>query len=84
MDEFGSTPKQPDRKQINRRRRTIIFFLLIGLIFVALVTVFVLYQTQDAWRPVSSLQTRDAATAEACETFIQEFPGTPCPPFNGP
>jgi hypothetical protein len=74
MEPFETRTPELDERRVARRRRTIIFALLVGLILVAMATVFILYQTQDVWRPDA------AATAAACETFIQQFPGTPCPP----
>ena len=73
MEPFETGSPSPAPNRASRRRRNIIFALLVGLILVAIATIFVLYQTQDVWRPGA------AETAAACETFMQQYPGTPCP-----
>ena len=73
MEPFETRSQTPVPNKTSRRRRTIIFALLVGLILVAIATLFILYQTQDVWRPGA------ASTAAACETFMQQYPGTPCP-----
>jgi hypothetical protein len=65
-----------------RRRKLIIIALVIGLIIVLGLGAYVVSQTWDLWFTGSGVVVSDPdkTATSACEEFISEFPGTPCPP----
>ena len=65
----------------NRRRTLVIVVLVIGIIIVAILGFFVVSQTWDLWFGDSTVVISDVdkTATSACESFIAEFPGTPCP-----
>ena len=60
-------------------RGLIIFLILIIALLVALAVMFVMNQVVDRLDPTTSTTQGEATQTAACDDFLQEFPGTPCP-----
>ena len=67
----------------NKFLKALVVFFIVGIIVVVAVGAFMLLQTRDLWldsQPKTLSPSDIEATSTAtCETFITEFPGTPCP-----
>lgn len=85
MDPF-EIPAEPSASSRSKRRRNIIIFLVVGIILVLIIWGFVLFQTRDVWLPGTGdgASGGSATQTAACETFMSEFPGTPCPEEASP
>ncbi|MGB2897179.1 MAG: hypothetical protein WBB65_13565 [Anaerolineales bacterium] len=79
-------PDQSNPEGINSQRkflRALVIFIVVALIIVIALGVYTVIQTRDLWLDTQpkTLDPADvqATSTAACETFITEFPGTPCP-----
>jgi len=63
--------------------RALVIFIVVALIIVIALGAYTVFQTKDLWWDTQP-KTLDPADVEAtstaaCDIFITEFPGTPCP-----
>ena len=78
-DQSNPEGTDPQRKFL----RALVIFIIVALIVVIGLGAYAVFQTRDLWLDTQSktLGPSDlqATSTAACETFITEFPGTPCP-----
>jgi hypothetical protein len=85
MNESFDTDVGNPNENNSRRKflKLLIIFFIVGIIIVFALGAYMLFQTRDLWldtqpRTLSPSELEATSTA-TCDTFITEFPGTPCP-----
>jgi hypothetical protein len=83
-ESFDTNESDPVGSNSQRKfLRILMIFIIIAIIIVLALGAIVVFQTKDLWfdtqpKTLDPSEIEGTATA-ACEDFIQEFPGTPCP-----
>jgi len=83
-ESFDTNQSNPGGSNSQRKfLRALVIFIIVALIIVAALGTYMVFQSRDLWLDTQpkTLDPSDiqATSTAACETFMTEFPGTPCP-----